>query len=218
VADEVELLTRIQSVRHRLAEVGPTQSRGDGDFERVALPWDHCNVLRDLLISQRARVVIEIGLAYGSSALAIGEALASQHDAKHLVIDAYQDRFKNAGWDAITEAGLDRICTLLAERSQLALPRLAAEGFVADAGFVDGSHIFHNVCVDLYYLRDVVRPGGVIVLDDCDSPSVATAVRYFELNAGWKAEPVGLPPRLRAFRLPDPRVEPSFEDFKSFGV
>lgn len=175
-------------------------------------------MLRDLLISERARVVIEIGLAYGSSALAIGEALASQQGARHLVIDGYQDQFENAGWDSITEAGLDQICILLAERSQLALPGLAAEGFVADAAFVDGSHIFHNVFVDLYFLREVVRPGGVIVLDDCDWPSVATAVRYFELNAGWQAEPVGLLPRLRAFRLPDPRVEPRFEDFKPFAV
>jgi predicted O-methyltransferase YrrM len=218
VPDEPELLTRIRRVRHRLAEVGPTHSRADGDFERVALPSDHCNVLRDLLISERARVVIEIGLAYGSSALAIGEALASQQNARHLVIDAFQDNFKNAGWDAITEAGLDRMCTLLAERSQLALPRLATEGFVADAAFVDGSHIFHNVFVDLYFLREVVRPGGLIVLDDCEWPSVATALRYFEINAGWQAEPVGLPPRLRAFRLPDPRLEPRFEDFKPFGI
>jgi len=218
VSGEPDLLTRIRRVRQRLAEVGPTKSRADSDFERVALPSDHCDVLRDLLISERARVVIEIGLAYGSSALAIGEALASQQDARHLVIDAFQDRFKNAGWEAITEAGLDRMFTLLAKRSQLALPRLATEGFVADAAFVDGSHIFHNVFVDLYFLREVVRPGGVIVVDDCEWPSVATAVRYFELNAGWQAEPVGLPPRLRAFRLPDPRVEPSFEDFKPFGI
>jgi len=217
VVDEPELLKRIRRVRHRLAEAGPTQVRGDGDFARVALPTDHCDVLRDILISDGARVVIEIGLAYGSSALAIGEALISQPEAQHLVIDAFQDHFNNAGWDAITEAGLDGTCTLLAERSQLALPRLATEGFVADAAFVDGSHIFHNVFVDLYFLREVVRPGGLVVLDDCEWPSVATALRYFVLNAGWQREPIGLPPRLQAFRLPDVRVEPRFEDFNPFG-
>jgi len=101
---------------------------------------------------------------------------------------------------------------------QLALPRLLTDGFVADAAFVDGSHIFHNVFVDLYFLREIVRPGGLIVLDDCDWPSVATALRYFEVNAGWRPEPRGLLPRLRAFRLPDPRVEPRFEDFSPFGI
>lgn len=83
---------------------------------------------------------------------------------------------------------------------------------------MDGSHVFHNVFVDLYFLREVVRPGGLIVLDDCDWPSVATALRYFEVNTGWQAETAGLPPRLRAFRLPGPRVEPRFEDFRAFGI
>lgn len=175
-------------------------------------------MLRDLVIADGARVVIEVGLAYGSSALAIGEALASQEDAQHVVIDAFQDRFDNVGRDSIIEAGLEPICDFRPQRSQLALPRLVAEGFMADAAFVDGSHVFHNVFVDLYFLRDVVRPGGLVILDDCDSSSVATAVHYYEVNAGWTPAAHGRPSRLRAFRLPDPRVEPSFEDFEPFGV
>jgi predicted O-methyltransferase YrrM len=165
-------------------------------------------------------VVIEIGLAYGSSALAIGEALVSQENraAKHVVIDAYQRHFGNAGWEAITAAGLSNLCTLVTDRSALVLPRLVTEGFAADAAFVDGSHIFHNVFVDLYFLRELVRPGGLILIDDCQWPSVATAVRYFEVNTGWQAVPINEPTRLRAFRLPDPPVEPSLEDFKLFEV
>lgn len=193
-------------------------SRSPGDFDRVTLPSNDCDRLRDLVVAERARVVIEIGLGYGSSALAIGEALASQKDAQHLVIDAFQDRFGNVGWDSITGAGLEPICELRLERSQLALPRLVAEGFVADAAFVDGSHVFHNVFVDLYFLRELVRPGGLVILDDCDWPSVGTAVHYYEVNAGWTLEAPGLPSRIRSFRLPDPRVEPSFEDFEPFGV
>jgi hypothetical protein len=95
---------------------------------------------------------------------------------------------------------------------------MLAQGFVADAAFVDGSHIFHNVFVDLVFLREIVRPGGLVILDDCEWPSVATALHYFELNVGWRPDPGGLPPRLRAFRLPDRRVEPKFEDFRPFGL
>lgn len=213
------LLTTVQTVRRRLAELGPEHTRADGDFERVSLPNEDCDVLRDLLIAEQARVVVEIGLAYGGSALAIGEALVSQgqKDAKHVIVDAYQHHFRNAGWEAITAAGLTNLCTLVTDRSQLALPRLVSEDFLADAAFVDGSHIFHNLFVDLYFLRELIRPGGLIVLDDCQWPSVATAVRYFEVNAGWQPEAIGQPTRLRALRLPDPRVEPSFEDFEPFG-
>jgi hypothetical protein len=58
----------------------------------------------------------------------------------------------------------------------------------------------------------------LVILDDCDWPSVATAVRYFEVNTGWQQEPIEHDTRLRAYRLPDPQVEPSFESFEPFGL
>lgn len=164
--------------------------------------------------------VIEVGLAYGRSALAIAEALVAgaPAGAQHVIIDAYQDHFHRTGWDAIVAAGLVDLCTLVEEHSQLALPRLLQEGFSADVAFVDGSHIFHRVFVDLAYLREMLRPGGLVVLDDCDWPSVATAVRYFEVNTDWQPVPMGPATRLRAFRLPDTRSEPSFESFRPFSA
>lgn len=218
MVEQRERVARIRRVRRRLADVGPAATRSEGDFEWVALPTDHCDVLRDMLIAESPTVVIEIGLAYGSSALAIGEALALQEAPSHVVIDAFQDHFGDTGWNSIREAGMEATCSLIAERSQVALPRLVDLGFLADAAFVDGSHVFHNVFVDLYYLCEIVRPGGLIVFDDCEWPSVATALRYFELNVGWRPERGGLLPRLRGFRLPDPRVEQRFEDFKPFGI
>jgi predicted O-methyltransferase YrrM len=217
VPGAADLVDTVRRVRARLGDIRPNQTMAEGDFERVALPCEHCDALRNLLLAEQARAVIEVGLGYGSSALAIGEALAVHEDATHIIIDAFQDHFGDVGWKAIVEAGLETRCTLLPERSQVALPRLLTEGVVADAAFVDGSHIFHNVFVDLYFLRELVRPGGLIVLDDCEWPSVATALRYFELNAEWRAVGGGRPPRLRAFRLPDPRIEPQFKDFKPFG-
>jgi predicted O-methyltransferase YrrM len=219
VPEDGGLLASVREARRRLAELGSASARTDDDFSVTSLPGADCDALRVILVAEEAETVIEIGLAYGSSALAIGEALVFQRLAnpRHLIIDAYQKLFEDVGWEALVAAGLTSICTLLRERSQLVLPRLLTEGWSADAAFVDGSHIFHNVFVDLYYLRELVRPGGLVVLDDCHWPSVATAVRYFERNTGWKPRPMVGPTRLRAFRLPDPRVEPRFEDFRSFG-
>jgi predicted O-methyltransferase YrrM len=215
-----DLLMRVRGARRTLLESGPATVRARGDFDRVALPSSDGDALRDLLIAEDARTVIEIGLAYGASALAIAEALVScgTDDTHHVIVDAFQDRFHDAGWHALSEVGLTERSTLLRERSQLALPRLIADGFVADAAFVDGSHIFHNVFVDLYFLRDLVTPGGLVVLDDCHWPSVATAVRYFELNTGWHRDPMNESTRLRAYRLPEPRIEPTFESFRPFGL
>jgi predicted O-methyltransferase YrrM len=213
------VLRAVRSARRRLAHAGPKVVRSEGDFARVALPHEEGDVLRDLLLEADPRVVLEIGLAYGSSALAIGEALISsgRDDTHHVIIDAYQDHFGETGWEAIVAAGLAERCTLVREVSQRALPRLADDGFVADAAFVDGSHVFHNVFVDLYFVGELVRPGGLVVLDDCEYASVATAVRYFERNSGWQPQPIARETRLRAFRLPDPRVVPAFPAFVPFG-
>lgn len=220
VPADLDLLSSVQEMRRKLADVGPSEVRGPDDFHRVSIPDSDGDALRDILLAERARVVIEVGLAYGSSALAIAEALVSRgpDSAAHVIIDAFQDDFYEAGWNAIVSTGLTGVCSLRRERSQLALPRLVAEGVVADAAFVDGSHIFHNVFVDLAFLRELVRPGGLIILDDCEWPSVATAVRYFEVNAGWRPVAIDRTTRLRAYRLPDPRIEPRFESFEPFGL
>lgn len=220
MGSEQDLLARIREARGRLAAEGPSRVRSGGDFEHVSVPVSDCDVLRDVLLAEKPGTVIEIGLAYGSSALAIAEALvaAGPDQARHVIVDAYQKQFHGSGWAAITGAGLAGLCSLVEERSQIALPRLLGNGFVADAAFVDGSHIFHNVFADLFYLRELVRPGGLVILDDCSYPSVATAARYFEVNTGWEPEPIASPTRLRAFRLPKPRTEPSFKSFRPFGL
>lgn len=214
------LLDRVRRARRRLAEAGPPSERRAGDFEQVSLPFHDADVLRDWLMAEQAQVVIEVGLAYGVSTLAIAEALVANgaSDNAHVIIDAFQDQFHDVGWNMLISAGLSNLCSLKRERSQLALARLATDGFVADAAFIDGSHIFHNVFVDLFFLRELVRPGGLVILDDCDWPSVATAARYFEVNADWHAERNDRQTRLRAYRLPEPMVEPRFEDFEPFGL
>ena len=167
MGSQQDLLGRIREARRRLAADGPSRVRSGGDFERVSVPVSDADVLRDLLLAEKPGTVIEIGLAYGSSALAIAEALvaAGSSDARHVIVDPYQEHFHGSGWAAVTGAGLTGLCSLVAERSQIALPRLLGDGFVG----------------------------------------------------GWEPEPIAWPTRLRAFRLPKPRVEPSFDSFRPFG-
>jgi predicted O-methyltransferase YrrM len=225
---------RIRDVRARLGREGPQWTRTDIDFQTVTLPERDCDLLRDLLVADGVATVVEIGLAYASSALAIGEALATvgARRLRHVIIDPYQESaFSHAGWNLLVEAGLDGIAELVGEWSSIALPRLVSDGLAADAAFVDGSHRFHEVFVDLYFLRKLVKPGGLIVLDDNWTPSIRTAARYFERNLGWQPVPdaftggsrqhvandpaAELVPRCVAYRVPEP-FEPNFEDFQPF--
>jgi predicted O-methyltransferase YrrM len=212
-------LERVREVRRRLARDGPPWTRDrTEDFQTVTVPERDCDALRDLLIAEGVETVVEIGLAYGRSALAIGEALVAVGARRplHVIIDPLQvTEWSNVGWRLLRSAGLQPIARLVLQPSSLALPQLLAEGLAADAAFVDGSHRFHEVFVDLYFLRKLIRPGGVVVLDDHWWPSVATAARYFELNLGWRVVPDAFDgARLRALRLPDPPFEPPFEDFQ----
>jgi predicted O-methyltransferase YrrM len=205
-------------VRARVGRDGPGWQREDGDFARVALPQRDCDLLRDLLLAESVQTVVEVGLAYGSSALAIGEALlaAGTPEPRQVIIDAFQDsEYHDTGWALLREAGLDAVAVLEREWSSVVLPRLLAADFVADAAFVDGSHRFHEVFVDLYYLRKIVRPGGLVVLDDYDIASVRTAARYYERNLGWTEVP-GYETRGRALRLPATLTEPAYDDFRPF--
>jgi predicted O-methyltransferase YrrM len=208
----------VREVRERVRRDGPGWEREDGDFARVTLPERDCDLLRDLLVAEGVETVVEVGLAYGSSALAIGEAMlaAGKPGPRQVIIDPFQDSaFHDTGWALLREAGLDGIAVLERDRSSLVLPQLLVDGLVADAAFVDGSHRFHEVFVDLYFLRKIVRPGGLIVLDDYDTASVRTAARYYERNLGW-TEVAGYDTRGRALRLPTELVEPAFEDFRPF--
>jgi predicted O-methyltransferase YrrM len=233
-----EHVARIQEVRRRLHRDGPPWTRGQGlDFETVSLPRRDCDLLRDLLVAERVGTVVEIGLAYGSSALAIGEALTTVGPARPLqvVIDPFQQSiWSNVGWDLLRDAGLDPVATLIPAESSTALAGLLADGLVADAAFVDGSHRFHEVFVDLYFLRRIVRPGGLVLLDDHWAPSVRTAAAYYERNLGWERVPdpfpggsrqhVGDDPgaplvdRCAAFRVPEPGEDPPFTAFRPFGA
>ena len=198
------------------------------DFNRVTLPERDCDILRDLLIAEGIGKIVEVGLAYGSSALAIGEALVSAAGpgSLHVIIDPLQaTAWSNVGRDLLYAAGLESIVRIQLQPSSVALPQLVADGFTADAAFVDGSHRFHEVFLDLYYLRTIVRPGGLIVLDDYWWPSVRTATRYYETNMGWQVVDgafdggtfgKGGYSRMRALRLPDPPFEPAFDHFQEF--
>jgi predicted O-methyltransferase YrrM len=183
----------VRDVRRRLAHDGPPCSRDRADdFDTVTVPERDCDALRDLLIAEGVETIVEVGLAYGRSALAIGEALVAVGARRplHVIIDPMQaTEWSNVGWQMLRSAGLDSIARLVLQPSSMALPELIAGGFTADAAFVDGSHRFHEVFVDLYFLRKIVRPGGIIVLDDHWWPAVRTAAHYFETNMGWRVVP-----------------------------
>ena len=140
--------------------------------------------------------------------------------AAHVVLDPFQaTSFKNCGLEVLEDAGVLGLIEHHTEESQIALPRFVSENRRFDLAFVDGSHFFDRVFLDLIYLSRLVKHGGIIIADDYQVPSVARAVSFCLSNLSWKLEEVSSPDQhhqwvvLRTPREPIRRSFPHFIDF-----
>ncbi|MGH2782380.1 MAG: class I SAM-dependent methyltransferase, partial [Thermoleophilaceae bacterium] len=128
----------------------------------------------------------------------------------HVAIDPFQqESWNGAGLRTLREAGVADLVEVIEEESQLALPRLVSEGREFDFAFVDGDHRFEGVFLDLYFMARLVKPGGLVVVDDMWMPSVRTAVAYMERNLAIAIEPDALSSGFRWRRRPFGRGVPS---------
>jgi predicted O-methyltransferase YrrM len=187
--------------------------------------------LRELAVGEGAERTIEVGLALGMSALFLCQAVL-QRGGRHVAVDPFQqESWNGAGLRTLREAGVEDVVEVIEEESQLALPRLVTEGREFDLAFIDGDHRFEGVFLDLYYMTRLVRPGGLIVVDDMWMPSVRMAVAYLERNLSVTLEPDALPNGFRwrrrllgrrvpsgrgdtaALRLPSDRPELRWDEF-----
>jgi predicted O-methyltransferase YrrM len=216
---------QIRRVIDRLVAEGSAVSRLDGsthDLFPVAVPPSEGAALSDWVIREGATRTIEIGLGYGVSALFVCAGLLSQSvpERRHVVIDNHQGtRFANCGLQFLEEAGVMGLVEFHSEDSRLVLPELLREGRSFDLAFIDGNHRFDGVFVDLVYLGKLVRPGGVVFIDDYHLPGIARAVSFFVSNLGWTLEEVSTAEDrhhwavLRTSRLPDERDYDYFVEF-----
>jgi predicted O-methyltransferase YrrM len=216
---------QVRQVIERLVNDGTAVARSDGSLHNlfpIAVPAAEGEALRAWVTREGATRTIEVGLGYAVSALFIGEALLSNGDptAKHVVLDPNQSsRFADCGLQFLDEAGLGELVEFHAEESQIVLPRFLTEERTFDLAFVDGNHRFDGVFLDLVYLGRLVRPGGIVFLDDYQLPAVARAAAFCVTNLGWTPEEVSAADDLhqwavlRTPEVPDTRPFDYYIDF-----
>jgi predicted O-methyltransferase YrrM len=150
------------------------------------------------------------------------EGLVTNGDsrARHVVIDPYQaTRFAGCGLQFLDEAGIADLVEHYAEESQIVLPRFLGEGRRFDLAFVDGNHRFDGVFLDLVYLGRLIRPGGIVFVDDYQLPAVARASSFFVANRGWALEEVSAADELHQWAVLRTSVVADtrrFDDFVEF--
>lgn len=218
-------LRRVRAVIEGLIAEGTVVARSDGMLHRlfpVAASGAEGEALRGWVVREGATRTIEIGLGYGISALHVCEGLlanASEAAAHHAVIYPYQaTRFSDCV-QLLEQAGVSGLVEHHAEESQLARARLLGVARVFDLAFVDGNHRFDGVFVDLVYLGRLVRPGGIVFLDNYQLPAVARAVSFFLTNLSWTLEEVSAADDhhrwavLRTSAVPDARAFDFYVEF-----
>ena len=186
--EPTEFLADAYASGHVLDEAGAAVA-----LEPHSVKREQGDALTRLALSEGAEHTVEVGLALGMSALFLCRAVL-ERGGRHLAIDPFQRQSWNgAGLRTLRDAGVDGVVEVIEEESQLALPRMVREGREFDLAFVDGEHRFEGVFLDLYFMTRLVRPGGLVVVDDTWLPAVRLAIAYVERNLGVTLEPDALP-------------------------
>jgi predicted O-methyltransferase YrrM len=152
--------------------------------------------LQHLIRRYKPRTTLEIGLAYGTSALFICDALTDVSGHRHIVIDPAQDGWQRIGLLNLERAGYGPLVEFHEQPSHRALPALEGAGRRVDFAFIDGWHTFDYVMVDFFYVDLLLNVGGVIAIDDAFSyPAIRKLVRYIATHRRYRPLETGVAAR-----------------------
>ena len=181
-------LPNSQSIRNRIQEIYACgYVVGDDDVKHPIAPTSVASwrgeFLKSLYLAERATSSVEVGMAWGLSTMQMIEALLANgaRPRAHVVIDPMQStRYHNAARRLLIEAGVEDLVEFYEDRSDLILPKLAGEGRQSDFAFIDGDHNFEAVFLDAVFVDRILKPGGVVVLDDTWSHPVLMTCNFLE--------------------------------------
>ncbi len=148
-----------------------------------AVSYERGEFIAQMLARAGAMRTLETGCGSGLSALFILEAIIKNgaRGGAHVIMDPEQDSFfQGVGKRNIKDAGAWENVEFHLERSQIGMPRLWDEGRLFDAVYIDGDHKFDGVFCDAYYAHRLLKPGGIIVIDDVWMDAVYLACHFME--------------------------------------
>ncbi|MCP9857838.1 MULTISPECIES: O-methyltransferase [unclassified Cyanobium] len=122
---------------------------------------------------------LEIGCAYGLSALHICNAVDGREGAIHTIIDPFQHtQWRGIGIGNLAKAGFHS-WELIEKRSEHVLPELDASNATKyDLILIDGWHTFDHTIVDTFYATRLLNEGGILVVDDVNFPAVRSVINH----------------------------------------
>lgn len=133
-------------------------------------------VIRD---NPNIKRTLEVGCAYGISALHICNAVDGREGALHTIIDPFQHtQWRGIGINNLVKAGYHN-WELIEKRSEHALPELdAIKAAKYDLILIDGWHTFDHTIVDAFYATRLLSEDGILVVDDVNFPAVRSVINH----------------------------------------
>ena len=147
-----------------------------------------CAILTHLIQQHKPTTSLEVGLAYGISALAICDALPKANKNRHIIIDPHQNRkpvWGGIGLANLNRAGFGNLIEFHEQPSYHALPILESRHKEIDFAFIDGWHTFDYTLLDFFYIDKMLRVGGIVAFDDADWPAVRSVCRFIATNLAY---------------------------------
>jgi predicted O-methyltransferase YrrM len=170
--------------------------RGDDSHSIIAPAF--AEALYRTVRKEQPRLVVEIGMAFGASSIAMLTALDENGgDGQLISIDPHQhgDGWKGLGVANVERAGLAHRHRLIEEPDFLALPVLVRDQMQVEFAYIDGWHTFDYTLLDFFYVDKLLRVGGVVAFNDCHYPAVEKVTKFVVRHRRYREEDVGLPPR-----------------------
>ncbi len=174
-----------------LREILDTQVVSDGNISvplHDNMSEEDCELITEAIKTVKPQVSLEVGFGCGISTLFACDALAANGArCRHIVIDPNQKTiFRNIGLQNIQRAGYAHIIELHETPSELALPKLLAEGTKIQTAVIDGWHTFDHTLVDFFYINKMLEVGGVVILDDANWPSILPVTQHIRTYPAYE--------------------------------
>jgi predicted O-methyltransferase YrrM len=181
-----------------MIETGTTLDR-NGEPVQIAgvSTLNNLRVIRELILRKRMSRTLEVGLAYGGSALVCLSTLkeCAVGDFHHTSIDPFENsHWRGCALRAIEEEGYGANFTHEEGFSGLVLPDLVRRKAQFDLIYIDGSHLFEDVFIDFFYSVQLLSTGGIVLFDDCTDKHVKKVIRFVRGNYSSILEEVDLGP------------------------
>ena len=161
---------------------------GEARAFRAGINRQQVELLTRMCRERNVRAAVEIGLAYGASALAILDGIGA--GGRHVAIDPNQSTdWENIGLLNAQRAGYGDNLEVIELPDDRALPLLLERGDRFDLAFVDGWHTFDSTFIDCYYLDQLLNAGGLMVFHDYAMPGVNRAIAALMAHRPYRVVP-----------------------------